>query len=280
MKPVFTLFPKFLQPLTLDTLATRLSEIGIDHVDLVVRDGFWVTPGGIGREAERFVEQMRKSGLGVRLATTSYTPEQLLADPEPLRILSALSVEAVRIGYFSYSPQLAWEAQLDAAARQLARLAELCDTCGIRAIYQVHHGYSQLIQHAVSARRVVEPLPSDRIGVMLDPGNQFFEGREHYGRAAELLGDHLAAIGIKDVAVQREPDRAQEPGKGWRTVWVPCHEGLIDWPAIASQLRSCKQPVLLNMQPFYEPHDTERHLAALREEWHYLKTIFAEEERS
>lgn len=277
MKAVYSLFPKLLQDVPLEALPGLLTEAGADCVDLIVRDGYWVTPSGLERESSRFVGFMRERGIGVELATTSYTPEMLLRDPDPLRILSSLGVNALRIGYFPYKPSIELSRQLSEARSQMEKLAELCSTFGMKAIYQVHHGFSQLIQHSQSALDIVSGLPAEHVGIMLDPGNQFHEGREHYGRAFTLLGNYLAAVGVKDVAPRQDPAGRSLPGKGWSASWAPCQEGLMNWYDIGKSLRTLDQPVVVNVQPFYHPSNRSLHLASLRDELTYIREAFGKE---
>lgn len=274
--PVYSLFPKMSNHLSLDGLTELLLESGFDCVDLVVRHGFWVTPDGLASEAGSFVRHMRRHGVGVVLATTSYTPDMLLRDAKPLEILADAGIADFRMGYFPYKDSSPLSVQMEEARAQMERMAELCSKHGLRAVYQVHHGYSQLLQHSFSALSVVQGLPPEHVGIMLDPGNQFHEGREHYGKAAAVLGDYVAVIGVKDVAMKRDAASGHAPGKGWSADWAPCHEGAIDWHEIGAGLRKLRRQVVVNMQPFYYPQRHDLHRAALKEELAYVKQAFGE----
>lgn len=43
MRIIYSLFPKLLKDVSMHRLPEILHETGFDHVDLVVRDGYWVT---------------------------------------------------------------------------------------------------------------------------------------------------------------------------------------------------------------------------------------------
>lgn len=279
MKTVYSLFPKLFQHDSPDGLADVLHETGIDNVDLLIRDGYWVTPANLDREAADFVRLMRRKRIGVTFATTSYTPDMLLADPSPLAVLADLGISGFRMGYFSYKASVGIDIQLAEARARMERLAELCRTYRLKAVYQVHHGSGQLVQHSLAALSIVQGLPAEHVGIMLDPGNQFHEGREHYGKAAAVLGDYLAAFGVKDVAPRREADKGHLPGKGWATDWAPCHEGLINWREIGAGLGEADRELVINFQPFYHPHDRMLRVAALKEEAAYIRDAFSRRER-
>ncbi|TMV49583.1 TIM barrel protein [Paenibacillus mesophilus] len=276
MNHVYSLFPKMLGQVSVERLAGILQETGYDCVDLVVRDGFWVTPGGIKQEAASFVRSMQRSGIRVEFATTAFTPETLTADSSPLDILADLGVTGFRMGYFSYTDSIGLAVQLDKARGQMEKMAELCSARGMKAVYQVHHGYSQLIQHSFSALAVVKGLPPEHVGIMLDPGNQYHEGREHFGKAVSTLGEYWAGIGVKDVVMKLDPNNKHSPGKGWSAAWSPCHEGVINWHEIGKSVRQYHRPILFNVQPFYYPQDLALHTAAMKEELAYIHSAFGE----
>ncbi|MDF2721642.1 MAG: xylose isomerase [Paenibacillus sp.] len=278
MKAIYSLFPKLFPDLSAASLADLLQETGFDHVDLLIRDGYWVTEAGLKQQAADFVRLMQNRGVGVVLATTSYTPDALLANPTPVEVMSDLGIGAFRMGYFRYDAKLGFEEQIASARAQMEKLAELCVKHRVKAIYQVHHSYNQLIQHSVSALSIVQGLPAEAVGIMLDPGNQFHEGREHYGKAIEVLGGYLAAVGVKDAAMSRSDDPAKraQPNKGWTTKWVPCQDGANNWADIGAGLNKLEatRPVIVNFQPFYDEHDRPSLVASLKAERAYIEAAF------
>lgn len=277
MIAIYSLFPKLFQGESLEGLADILHETGIGSVDLLIRDGFWVTPEGLRQEAPDYVRFMQRQRIDVPFATTSYTPEMLLNDPSPLELMADLGIHSFRMGYFQYDASVSLHSQLSEARAQMEKLAELCSKHRVKAIYQVHHGRNQFIQHSMSALEIVRDLPPEHVGIMLDPGNQFYEGRESCGKAAALLGRYLAAIGVKDVAVSQDASKRHLPNKGWSTVWAPCQEGLINWHEVGESLRTLDDPIVVNLQMHYQLPDRRMQLVTLREEWAYIVNVFGKE---
>ena len=273
MKPMYSLFPKLFRELSPEALAGIALEAGFDGVDLVVREGF-VAPERLREEGGEFARSMRQNGLRVEFAVTPYTPDQLMKDPSPLNTLAELGVKGFRMGYFPYDDAEGLSAQLEKARFQMAGLAELCSRFGLKAVYQVHHGYHQLIQHSFAALFLVEGLPAEHAGIMLDPGNQFREGREDFRRAVQVLGKYLAGIGVKDVAPRQDATRLHSPAKGWSEAWATCQEGITNWEELGTVLQRLEQPVVVNLQPFYEPDDHAKRQALLKEELAYIKRAF------
>lgn len=273
MKPMYSLFPKLFRGLPAEALAGVAQEAGFDGVDLVVREGF-IAPERLREEGGEFVRSMRQSGLRVEFAVTPYTPDQLMKDPAPLNTLAELGVKGFRMGYFPYDDTEGLFSQLEKARFRMAGLAELCSRLGLKAVYQVHHGYHQLIQHSFAALYLVEGLPPEHAGIMLDPGNQFHEGREDFRRAVRVLGRYLAGIGVKDVAPRQDGTRLHFPAKGWSEAWATCLEGMTNWEQLGMALQKLEQPVVVNLQPFYEPDDHAKRQALLKEELAYIKRAF------
>ncbi|CAG7651739.1 hypothetical protein PAESOLCIP111_06379 [Paenibacillus solanacearum] len=274
MQAIYSLFPKLFQGESLEMLADRLHETGIGSVDLLIRDGYWVTPPGLRQEAPNYVRYMQQQRIEVPFATTSYMPEMLLNDPGPLEVMADLGIRSFRLGYFQYDASVPLNSQLKDARVQMEKLAELCSKHRVKAIYQVHHGRTHLIQHSMSALSIVHDLPPEHVGIMLDPGNQFHDGRENSGKAVALLGRYLAAIGVKDVAVIQDTSKRHLPNKGWSTVWAPCQEGLINWHEISESLQVSDDPVIVNLQMHVHLPDRRMLLDTLREEWAYVVNVF------
>lgn len=157
------------------------------------------------------------------------------------------------------------------AKAALGLMAPLCERAGVRAVYQVHHG--RLVSSASAAWQLVEGLPTRWIGVELDPGNQAFEGFECWDKSAKLLGEHLAALGVKDVAVSRDLANAEAPDKGWRREWVPIYEGTNNWYDVIRALKSIDFAGTMVFMPFYDENDPASMTAKLKREVAYLREV-------
>lgn len=129
---------------------------------------------------------MEREGIQVQFATTSYSPDMTERDPRPLEVLAELGIRSFRMTYFQYDDKTDLLVQFAQVRRQMEIMADQCPKRGIKAVYQVHHGYNQLIQNSSAALAILQGLPSKYVGVMLDPGNQFHEGKEHNGRAVSI----------------------------------------------------------------------------------------------
>ena len=274
MQITFSIFPKFYKNLSVEQLAGLIKDVGLDTTNLVIRDGYWVSGRDLAAEVPAFVKAMAAAGLEIHFATAGFSPEQVIADETPLKILADSGVREYRMSYFRADGDPA--GALAAARGQMEQVASVCERCGVRVVYQVHHG--TLIPTATGAYYLVDGLPAEHVGVMLDPGNQAFEGFEKWGRSANLLGEHLVAIGVKDVAVVREPHQADEPGKGWKYDWATLDEGLTNWYDLLGALKAIDFAGTFVWMPFYDADDPDEMTRKLKREVAYMRKVVADVE--
>jgi sugar phosphate isomerase/epimerase len=267
----YSIFPKFQNHLDPRGLAALVKACGVDTTNLVVRDGYWCQPKTLAHDVPAFVRAMAAEGLTVRFATAGWSAEEILKNPDWLRLLVDHGVAEFRMGYFRAGDDPV--ASFTAARDAMKRIADTCLTHRIRAVYQVHHG--TLIASPSAALRLVEGLPPPAIGVELDPGNQTFEGHENFLTSMRLLGPYFVAAGVKDSAVTRDPAKAHEPAKGWRRDWVPCNEGVVNWHAFADACRQVAFTGILVFMPFYNEKDPATQARRLKEEVAYVRRAFA-----
>ena len=273
MQICWSLFPKFFSHLSLPALAELVREVGLDTTNLVVRDGFQVTPEYMAEELPLFLRVMRREGLEIRFATTDYTAEALLAKPETLTVLAEAGIRDFRMGHF---PDGGGDVRgtLREAREQLERLAPLCERAGIRAVTQLHN--HTLIASPGMAYHLFAGLPPEWLGLELDPGNQSFDGHEEWNRSARLLGSSLVALGVKDTGVIRDMGRSDGPDKGWARYWTPIDNGVTDWHQVVRALQAIDFAGTFVFMPFYAPEEPAEMRRRLREEVAYLRDIVAE----
>jgi hypothetical protein len=273
MQITFSIFPKFYRHLDPRGLAALVHEVGLDTTNAVIRDGYWVTPGGMAKELPAFVKAMEEEGLEVRFATAGFSADSLIADSNPLAILADSGVVEFRMDYFRVKDGDPRRSMAE-AREALERLVPNLERHGVRAVYQLHHG--TLIPSPSAAWQLVKGLPARWIGVELDPGNQAYEGFECWDRAAKLLGEYAVALGVKDVAFVRSPEHAEDPDKGWRRIWAPLDEGITNWHEVVSALDAIDFKGTFVFMPFYDENDPEAMTQKLKREVAYLRGVVAQ----
>lgn len=260
----WSLFPKFFPSLGPEALAALVREVGLDTTNLVVRDGFPVTPGRLKEQIGPFLKGLRTEGLDVTFATTGFRAEGLIRDDTPLALLAEHGINEFRLEHFR-APDRDVRKALGEARSKLEKLALVCERRGVRAIYQLHHG--TLVASPSAVYPLVSGLPARWVGVELDPGNQSHEGLEAWGRSAHLLGEYLVAVGVKDTAPRRETS-----GR-WARPWVPCGEGTTDWKAVFTALSQIDFDGIAVFMPFYDERDPVAQRIRLKKEVAYIRAL-------
>jgi sugar phosphate isomerase/epimerase len=264
-------FPKFFRECAAAELGRRLRDIGFDGVDVMVRDGYWVTEERLHQELPVFVRLLHDFGLSAWNATT----DLLDADgAEPaIACLAENGIRQFRLRGFSYRGQRTFHRDLDGARRTLERFQKVCEKHRVRAFLQTHGG--TLHASAAAAFLLVQGFDPDYIGVHHDPGNMVCqEGYEEWAKGFDILGDYLCMVGVKNAGTFRSPQGADYRLQ-WRTEWTTLAEGQVDWRAVLNALAQRGFDGPLCMHNFYE-----RGLAALtaqtREDLRHLRGLLRE----
>ncbi len=271
MNILHSLFPKFFGHLDPEGLAATIRDCGLDTVDLVIRKGFWVTGEDLQTEVPAFLAAMKAEGIEVPFATAGFEAEAIAADPTPVQVLADHGIRTFRMGYFRKGFVEDPAEGFKKARGQMEEAARVLERIGAKAVYQIHHG--TLAPSPSAIHRIVEGLPPEHIGVMIDPGNQAWEGREDSGRSARLLGAYLVAVGAKDTVPVRDEARAGEEDKGWTRRWAPCDKGVTNWAKLARALRQIGFDGIFNWQPFYDEKQPDLMAAKLKREVAYVRGV-------
>lgn len=104
-------------------------------------------------------------------------------------------------------------------------LEERARAHGVRALLELHHG--SLTPSASAARRLVDGLDPQYVGVLHDIGNLVIEGWEDH--SLEALGEYLAHVHVKNVAFQLAGVESSGTLR-WEPNWVPLREGRAHLP--------------------------------------------------
>jgi sugar phosphate isomerase/epimerase len=118
---------------------------------------------------------------------------------------------------------------LERNREELARLVELAEGYDLRFSFELHHGY--VINSASGALRMIEQLPPERVGILMDPGNMCFEGNEGWRNSIELMGPYLDYIHCKNGRWDQSED-----GK-WKPSWDSLEGGIASYPEIVTALQ-------------------------------------------
>ncbi|MHC6219055.1 sugar phosphate isomerase/epimerase family protein [Arthrobacter sp. MMS24-S77] len=94
---------------------------------------------------------------------------------------------------------------------------------GVKALVELHHG--TVTASASSARRLLEGLDPQHVGVIHDLGNLLIEGWESPLPALQLLGPYLAHVHVKNARWVRADSKDESGAAVWVNEWAPLAEG-------------------------------------------------------
>ena len=180
----------------------------------------------------------RAAGLG----QAGISGNAAMADHEAVvRTLSAtaaLGARQIRVTVPKTQAGISYEVQFAETRKHAIHAAEQALRLGVKALIQIHHG--NIVSSASAARRMVEGLDPDGIGVIHDLGNMTIEGREGLGTytpGMEILGPYMALVHIKNVVWTPSPPKP-DGTVDWAWKWAPLATGLGD---VASYFRSLRE---------------------------------------
>jgi sugar phosphate isomerase/epimerase len=245
----FALFSGSAPELNPAQLVGLLKEQGWDGVEWRVTDqeesstpGFWA--GNLATfpltGLERLIDEIDSTTRGAGLDHAGIAGYVAIDDHENAdRLLSAtaaLGAKRVRLQVPKATPGSDYES-LFAQTRTHAQAAvKLAARHGVQVLIQIHHG--SIISTASAARRLLDELDPNHIGVIHDLGNLTIEGREglqSYVPGLQVIRDYLAHVHVKN-AVWKQTGTRDDGTVEWSWEWAPLRSGMGDVPLYLSSL--------------------------------------------
>jgi sugar phosphate isomerase/epimerase len=132
-------------------------------------------------------------------------------------------IERVKVDVSPSNSREPYERLLSVARENWGALAPIAREYGVKALAEVH---PKIVCHSPSAmRRMLDGIPPDSVGAILDPGNMTYEGWEDMHESVDILGPYLAHLHVKNGAWERSPG-ATPP---WRPIATALDDGIVDW---------------------------------------------------
>jgi sugar phosphate isomerase/epimerase len=155
-----------------------------------------------------------------------------------LNVAAQTGAKRVRFTAPKAADDTPYDAQFSKARADLEVLQEIARPLGAQVVIQIHHG--NIISTSSSARRLVDGLDPDVVGVMHDLGNTTIEGREgllSLKMGLEILGPYLAHIHIKN-AVWAKVGEDADGAAQWKWSWATLRSGMGDVKAYFRALKA------------------------------------------
>ena len=265
------MFTKIFRGVEIGAAAEAIAGLGFDGADLLIRDGWQVTPAAVAQELPRAVARLRQTGLSVPAATCDLTRAD---DPHAEAIFAACAAEGIallRLGYYGYDPAVGFEAGVEQAREALRQLADVGRRRGVKPMLQLHGG-DQLNCSGAMALRLLEGIPADDLGIYTDPGNMVAQqGTEPWAMHLDMVRDYLCFVGVKNAGWFHADGR-------WRARWVGLDRGIVPWDRIFTLLRERNYDGPFSLHSHYEDMTLDQALAQTREDIAYARACWGEEQ--
>lgn len=147
---------------------------------------------------------------------------------------NAIGAKHIRVNTGGYKADEDYMTQLQSNREQYAKVAEMAKRFNVRALIETHMG---LITPTVQASmQLLQGLDPAHVGIMWDPGNQIYEGRERFDMAIRAAGPYLGEVHVKNAIIT--PTEETNGHQLWNTTWCPLRKGMVDWCGIVDVLKS------------------------------------------
>lgn len=133
--------------------------------------------------------------------------------------------------------------QFAQASEFLSSVEELARRHGVRGLIELHQ--RSICPSATAAYRLISSFDPRHVGVIYDVGNLIVEGYEDHMMAAQLLGDYLGHVHLKNAAYVRP-----KHGGVWRPRWTALDDGVLNIPELLRALDSVGYDQWLSIEDF------------------------------
>ncbi|MCH6256591.1 sugar phosphate isomerase/epimerase [Puniceicoccaceae bacterium K14] len=264
-----TVFTKPWQSLSPAELVDQVYEMGVDGVELPVREGFQVDPVKISEDLPSVAKLFEKRGLKIYSVATVLSSEAIRACGD-----AGVPILRTMLPLRPGMPYLENVEQFRETCREFSSVAE---SCGVSIGLQNH--CDSFACSALSIIHAIEPLSDVAVSAVLDLGHTGLEG-EREDIAIDIAWSRLSMVNLKNAL--RFSDGKDERGEViWNRTWVPGKEGYTSWRKAVCELarRKFAKPICLtaeykdNSQKVLKGDDV---LPVIKEDIAYLKELMAE----
>jgi len=229
------MFSKMLQEFSVAEAGAIMKDLGLDGVDLTVRDGGHVLPESVETDLEPAVNTLAEAGLSVPMITTGITSA---AEPtaEPVfRAAAACGIKKLKLGYWQVKEFGTMRQTIAQAQQHLVGISKLADKYQVSANIHVHSGDFLSAMSPVVWMLIQDYAPAC-IGAYPDLCHMGLEGgRAGWKQGLDLLGDRINMVGVKNAGLFQETDDAGNTR--WQGKLLPVAEGLTPFPEAFGYLK-------------------------------------------
>lgn len=274
-----SLYTLLARDVSLEEAVRLAANAGFDAVDIRMRDdGIHITPDISDAEAEKVRKMVEDAGLHVSGLTTYWevgrveraaAAVELAGIERSLHTATVLGAKFMRVSSADYERCYDYEVCRAAFRDQIMRVAEMAAAHGVIVTPEQHGG--RYIASAGQCLDMLRGLEHPNLGIVFDPGNAVSEGFERPWVQVRMLGRWIKNVHVKNRMTAAGEPRQHERLPGGN---VRVDEGVLDWDAIAEELKAIGYDGYLTAEDFAEFDSLAekfawnvRFLRALAEKW-------------
>jgi len=228
-------FSKSFQDWPIPQMCQRFREIGLDGVDLTVREKGSIEPKNVETELPVAVKAAHEAGIEIDFISTNINAVTAEAE-KVLATASKQGIARFKMGYVVYRPFGTLVEQMDEARRQIEAVAKLGRKYGILACMHIHSGRC-VPSHGTMLYQLLRDFPPDLVGAYVDTLHTVYEGGgEGWRQGLDLLKPWITLCAVKNFAYfAGEKDKTGQVQ--WKTKVVPIAEGISPLPLFVATLK-------------------------------------------
>ncbi len=223
---------QLLKELGYDGVEWRVAEIPAEEPkDIPFEGRYWVYNKStvdintLGEKAAELKALCDSYGIEILALTTYLNPKDHDKVEKVLQAAQSIGCPKIRVFPPQYKEETNYNEEFAAMRADVEVLAKLAAKYGVKILFEIH--MDNLLASPSSARRMLEGLDPNCVGLIFDPGNMVNEGFENYKKSLDMLGDYVAHVHVKNGILA--PDGEDELGAAkWKRQWTPLQKGMAD----------------------------------------------------
>ncbi len=196
-------FTKPLQELDFHQLAEVLSRWPVAGVEATLRKGGQIEPEKVATELPRLQEALMARDRHYMILATDINHVENKEAELVLKTASKLGIRYFRMAYYRYALDKPILPQLELHAKQAKRLAQLCESLKLTALYQNHAGSDYVGAAVWDLVQILKDIPKEQMAIALDIRHTTVEATQAWPQSYALARPHLGAIFVKDAIIEK-----------------------------------------------------------------------------
>ncbi len=272
-------FTKSFQKWPIPVVCHRFKEIGLDGLDLTVRERGHILPKDVEEQLPLAAKTALEAGVEIGMLTTGITEPNAEAE-KLLATASKLGIHKIKLGYYRYKAFGTLVQQMDEIRRQLAGVAKLAAKYDVLPCVHIHCN-TFIPSHGTQLYLLLKDFAPTEVGAYADMLHMSFEGGgDGWRQGLDLIAPWLALVSVKNYDIQPK-ERDKRGQMRWRQRVVPVADGISPIPEFVACLRKLNYDGMYSMHSEYEGSGSFRDLTpeeCLQQtavDLKYFKSLFA-----